>query len=176
MFSDPFAHYQRSRTPPIQPAATAASNDVMRMFEARRLAGRRPSAQALRAPEPPPLIESPITSEKPRSGAGRGQIHHPQRVVDVEPFPVHLVAVVATPATPGPAPFAVDAEAQRVLEQIASMHPEALAGVTVAKGVTISNGPVFLTASRTALSSSSSAQRSTAAANIRGAAAMLGAA
>ena len=69
--------------------------------------------------------------------------------------------------------IAVDDEALQLLDLIAARYAGDISGVTVAKGVTISNGAVFLTASRTALSSSSSAQRSTAAANIYGAAAAL---
>ena len=90
----------------------------------------------------------------------------------VNPLDVVLVAVIPQQSEPDPV-VKIDDEALKLLDLIAARYAGDISGVTVAKGVTISNGPVFLTASRTALSSSSSAQRSTAAANIYGAAAAL---
>lgn len=167
---DPFfSRYDGNR----RPLAGRQAKDVGTDLPPSRLAGRRPAAQAHRAPEPPPAVESPLTSEKPPSDDGRGQIRLPQRLAALAPFLVHLATVVESPAAADPAPFAIDAEALRVLDQIAALDPEALAGVAVAKGVTITNGGRFVHAHRQALSSSSPAQRRTAAANIYGAAAAI---
>lgn len=95
-----------------------------------------------------------------------------QGITTVTPLDVVLVAVTPQQSEPDPV-VQIDDEALRLLDLIAARYAEDISGVTVAKGVTISNGPVFLTASRRGLTSSSSAQRRTAAANIYGAAAML---
>lgn len=164
------------RTATGQPEAKPLTDDFMQRFEARRAAGRRPpSAKPVKAPEPPSPVPSPLPPTKPPSVEIRPLLGDRQRITTVNPLDVVLVAVI--PQHPEPAPVVqIDDEALRLLDLIAARYAGDLSGVTVAKGVTISNGPVFLTASRRGLTSTSIVQRRTAAANIRGAAAMLGAA
>ena len=158
---------QRRRTHATTPAAQPPDDYPQ------RLASRRPTDQAHRAPDPPPAVESSITSEKPLSEPGRGQIRQPQHLADLAPFLVQLSTVVESPARPEPTPLAIDAEALRLLDEIAALHPADLAGLPVGPGVRISHAGRFLAAHRQALVSPSPIQRRTASANIAGASAAL---